>query len=247
MDDNNGQYIYAIVDAHHPLGEGLVGLGGAPVRKIVDEDLGAIVSALHRPKVRPERRNLGAHMQVLKRLMADATILPLAFGNVATDDASVRVLLQRNQVTLREQLNAVRGKLEMGLRVVWDVANVFDYFVSTRPDLRAARDNLGDVRKASRDQMIALGRFFEEVVNDERDRIYDEVAGILESFGAEVHRNAPRGEREALNLACLVERDRQSDFDRAIGEAASHYDASYTFDISGPWAPSSFVDMTLEV
>ena len=31
-----------------------------------------------------------------------------------------------------------------------------------------------------------------------------------------------------------------------FGEAASGFDNNFTFDVSGPWAPASFVDVTLE-
>ncbi len=247
MDDNHGQYIYAITTDDVVIGEGLLGLGAEPVRRVASDGLVAIVSEMNRPKVRPERRNLAAHMQVIKKVMEDTTVLPLAFGMVAADLESVGALLRRNHDVLVEQLENVSGRVEMGLRIRWDVANVFDYFVANRPDLRAARDNLGDVREASRDQRIALGRFFEEVINDERERIFDEVSTVFEGYGIVLHRNTPRDEKEALNLACLVDRSRPEDFDRAVGDAASNFDASYTFSVSGPWAPSSFVDFTLEV
>ncbi len=247
MDDNHGQYIYAITTDDVVIGEGLLGLGGEPVRRVASDGLVAIVSEMNRPKVRPERRNLAAHMQVIKKMMEDTTVLPIAFGMVAADLESVGALLRRNHDVLAEQLDNVAGKVEMGLRIRWDVANVFDFFVTTRPDLRAARDNLGDVHEASRDQRIALGRFFEEVITDERERIFDEVSAVFERYGIELRNNPPRDEKEALNLACLVERSRHDDFDRAVGDAASSFDASYTFGVSGPWAPSSFVDFALEV
>ncbi|MCA9694935.1 MAG: GvpL/GvpF family gas vesicle protein, partial [Myxococcales bacterium] len=148
---------------------------------------------------------------------------------------------------LVEQLEHVRGKVEMGLRVIWDVANVFEYFVNLRPELRAARDTVGDIRQASRDQMIALGQLFEHALNEERDRLYEQVDAALEAHGIERRRGKTRNEREVMSVACLVERDALGDFDRVIGEIASGFDSNFTFDLNGPWAPASFTEVALEI
>jgi len=38
----------------------------------------------------------------------------------------------RNRRAFEEQLERVTGKVEMGLRVAWDVPNIFEYFVNAR-------------------------------------------------------------------------------------------------------------------
>ena len=46
----------------------------------------------------------------------------------------------------------------MGLRVSWDVPNIFEYFVNTHPDLRAARDRfLGLHQNPSQEDNILSG------------------------------------------------------------------------------------------
>ena len=71
-----------------------------------------------------------------------------AVATVVSDDEAVRVLLQKNRPALQEQLAQVAGKVEMGLRVLWDVPNLFEYFVNHRPELLKARDAIGDIRQA---------------------------------------------------------------------------------------------------
>jgi hypothetical protein len=60
-------------------------------------------------------------------------------------------------------------------------------------------------------------------------------------------RQPPRDEREVMNLACLIQRDRQAAFEAAVFEAASHFDNSFAFDYSGPWAPHSFAEMEIKL
>ncbi len=243
-----GYYIYAIADAAELPAEALdaAGLEGARVEVLSSGASSACVSEVRKRRLRPDRRSLSAHMGVIRRLMERTTVLPVSFGVVAKSRADVRELLDRNSDSFALQLARVRGKVEMGLRVLWDVPNVFEYFVNTRADLRAARDTVGDIRAANRDDMIELGRFFERVLGEERERYVEQIGEVLAAYDIPHARGKVRNERDVMNLACLVARDGLEDFDRAVGEAASGFDNNFTFDVSGPWAPASFVDVTLE-
>lgn len=253
MSDNSeqsgGEYLYAITTAGQFKDKdlGAIGIDGAVVRYLCDGDVAAVVSHIARSRVRPERRNLAAHNAVLKRAMEESTVLPVKFGVVATDEASLRGTLDANRADLVTQLARVSGKVEMGLRVTWDVPNLFEYFVNSHTELRVARDALADPRTARRDEMIELGRLFERVLNEERDRHFERVSEVLERNGIELVRNPARAEREVVNLACLLLRESQEDFERILTDAASGFDSSYTFDFNGPWAPHHFVSLNLKL
>lgn len=246
-EQQGGEYLYAIAQAEGAGDFGPIGLEGAVVRRLIHDDLAALVSTTSRGRVRPERRNLSAHNAVLKRAMEESTVLPVAFGVIAADEAALHEALATNRADLRAQLARVQGKVEMGLRLIWDVANLFEYFVNTHSELRVARDALADPRSARRDEMIELGRLFERVLTEERDRHYERVAEVLERHGIEIVRNPPRNEREVMNLACLIARDTQDDFERILTDAAAGFDSSYTFDFNGPWAPHHFVSLNLKL
>lgn len=242
-----GIYVYAIVSGEQPVEYGAIGLDGSPVYRIAANGIAALASAITRPRVRPERRNVAAHNAVLRRAIdgGEPAILPMAFGLIAENDQAVRGLLHTNRAALQEQLEHVTGKVEMGLRVLWDVPNLFEYFVNRRPELLKARDAIGDIRQARHSDMLTLGQLFERSLNEEREHHFRRVEEVLKRSGLQVKQNPPRSEREVLNLACLVPRDLQNDFDRIVDEAAASFDNHYTFDISGPWAPHNFVSLSL--
>ena len=132
--------------------------------------MAAVVSGLPSPKIRPQRANLAAHHAVLKCLMADTTPLPMAFGTIAASPDAIRRILIRNQHAFQEQLQRVGGKLEMGLRVAWDVPNIFEYFVNTHAELRLARDRLVGARhEFTQEEKIELGRMFDRLLHDDRE------------------------------------------------------------------------------
>src|SRR5207249_3225873 len=118
-----------------------------------------LAPALTSEHLRPERRYLAVHRNILNWLMArSSAVLPVRFGTMADSESGVRAMLSRNRADLVRQLERVRGKVEMGLRVTWDVPNIFEFFVEHKPELRAERDRLFARRgEADRDERIELG------------------------------------------------------------------------------------------
>jgi len=243
-----GKYLYAVVNGARERSYGPLGIGGAEVYSIGDGQIIAIVSDLAVNRLRPERRNLAAHQNVLKQLMAETTPLPMGFGMIAEGAKAVRRILSLNQQAFREQLQRVSGKVEMGLRVLWDVPNIFEYFVLTHSELRKMRDHLlGKYREPSQEDKIELGRTFDRLLSEDRDDYGEKIEQILTPHCFEIKLNPPRNEREAVNLACLIDRNGQAQFETAVFEAAHQFDNNYTFDYSGPWAPHNFVDIDLKL
>jgi hypothetical protein len=241
-------YLYAIAPDSDGRSFGPIGLDGGTVYSITNGRVSAVVSDVPE-KLRPERRQLAAHQEVLKRLMGEtAGILPVAFGVVADGPESIRRILSRNQKPFLEQLRHVAGREEMGLRVTWDVPNIFEYFVQTHPELRAARDHFfGGHREPTQDDKMELGRLFDRLLVEDREAHAERVVEVLTPHCVEIKRNKPRTEREAANLACLIRRDGREQFEAAVFEAAKLFDNSYSFDYNGPWAPHNFVDLTLDL
>lgn len=244
-----GRYLYAIVDRgddRAPLG--FTGVNGGEVYVIGDDRIAAIVSDLPDKKVRPERRRLAAHHDVMRRLMADHTVLPMAFGLIADGPESVRRILRLNQEVFAEHLDRLRNKVEMGLRVTWDVPNIFEHIVSTHAELAAYRDRIfRGGRQPSQDEKIELGRAFDSLLNSDRESAIDRVRHVLDPRCDAIVANKIRDERDVMNLACLVNRDRLKEFEAGVVEAARGFDSDYAFDFNGPWPPHNFVDVNLRL
>lgn len=245
---NNGRYLYALVDSQEKteLPDGFSGLDGAAVCVIPHGRIAAVVSNVPNGKIRPERRNLAAHQKVLKQLSETGSVLPMAFGMVAAGPPAIRKILKQNQDALVEQLERVTGKVEMGLRVAWDVPNVFEYLVNAHPELKEARDGFFSGHgEPSRGDLIELGRMTDRILNEDRDTHTGAVEDVLSQYCFEMKRNKCRAEHEVMNLAFLVGRDARTQFETGILEAAKLFDDNFLFDYSGPWAPYNFVEMTI--
>ncbi|MEI7437852.1 MAG: GvpL/GvpF family gas vesicle protein [bacterium] len=244
---SKGKYLYAVIQATADRDYGEIGIDGARVYLISDEHVAAVVSDYGNAKIRPERRHIAAHQSVLKCLMQDDTPLPISFGVIAESPKEIKRILSLNRKSFVKQIQRVYGKVEMGVRVAWDVPNIFEYFVNTHPDLRLARDQfLGGDRAPSKDDQIEVGRLFDRMLQNDREELTQKVETSLRACSLEIKRNPPRNEKEVMNLACLVSRSAvEKDFENAICSAAREFDNNFTFDFNGPWAPHNFVDVEL--
>lgn len=243
---NAGLYLYAIASGPEVHTRDAVGLFGGKVFPIKDGHLVALVSEVPDEKIRPERRNLGAHQGVLKKLMEESTVLPMSFGIIADGPKAIRRILAKNHAEFVREICRVEGAVEMGLRVVWDVPNIFEYFVSHHAELRAARDHfLGNYRGQTQADKIEVGRLFDRLLKEDREAHTEKVEEILSPRCSEIKRNATRNETEVMNLACLVKREALPEFETAIFEAAKLFDNNFSFDYNGPWAPYNFVELDL--
>ena len=244
-----GRYLYAIIDGG---GErealGFDGVDGAEVYSMGDGQISAVVSDLPDRKVRPERRKLAAHHEVLKKLMTDRTVLPMAFGLIADGPESVRRILKLNSRVFGEQIRRLKGKVEMGLRVAWDVPNIFEYALKIHPELLELRDHIfRGGREPSQDDKIEVGRTFDRLMTEEREAHVERVSTVLAVHCAEIKSNKVRNDREVLNLAALVDRDKMKDFEAGVIEAARSFDNHFAFDFNGPWPPHNFVEIELRI
>lgn len=163
------KYVYAIIDGMPRGGYGALGIDGNVLEFISGRGVTSVVSAIGADRIRPERRNLAAHREVLRRLIAqEEAVLPICFGTIAAGPDEVAVMLTRNRAELARQLRRVAGTVEMGLRVAWEVANIHLRLFhqhqagiksGARPRLRPARTtDAGRADRAGADLRAFAGR-----------------------------------------------------------------------------------------
>jgi hypothetical protein len=244
---STGLYLYGITIADEmecPTG----GVAGAEVETIVEGQLAAVVSRLGAGRVRAQRANLAAHHRVLHELADQRPVLPVVFGSVTGKEDALRRLLRRNYDVLVSRLQRLRGKVEMGLKVYWDLPNVFEYFVATHQELEGMRNRLfRPGRTPTLEEKVELGERFVSLLQQARERHTRRVEDALTPCSVEVRAIDPGEERMILKLACLVARDRQAQWEEGVRQAALLFDDHYRFDYSGPWPPYNFTDVDLEL
>ncbi len=242
-------YIYAIVPASGQKTFDFVGLDGAPLYTIATGRVAAVVSDLPNCVSHPERHYLAAQQAVFQGLMAATdAVLPLTFGSIANSPQAIQRFLGWHQEALLKQLLRLAGMVEMGLRVSWNVPDIFAYFLLTHPELQAARECLsGSPGRPSRQDSRELRRLFDRLRKEDRETHTAKVMEILSGYCRELQRSPCRQETEVLNLACLVRRQALDHFAEGVSAATRLFDNHYFVDYQGPWAPQSFAELEFQL
>ena len=250
-----GRYIYGIIRADSkkemgPIGlratHRQVGLRKALVYTIGFRDIAALVSDHPLTRIKPLRDNLAIHHQVIKEAVRDFTIIPMAFGHIVRSAREIRRLLEVNYPEIDQELNRLCNKVEMGLKILWDMDNIFEYFVNRDKELRDFRDTIfGRSRQPTQGEKIELGRLFESKLNQERERHAERVLKVLSIYTLDGKVNPPTHEKMVMNGVFLVEKGKEGLFEGRVHRAAALFDGNFTFDYSGPWAPHNFIELKL--
>lgn len=245
-----GAYLYAIVPGSEEKNLGPVGLFEGEVHTVTLDGLAAVVSDLPSvDRLRPERRHLAAHQDVLSRLVEESdVVLPVSFGTVADSNESIKNMLSRYSDNLKEQMSRVEGKMEVEVHVIWDVPNVFEHMVKMHPELREARDRVFDQKhEPTRDEKIELGQLFERILNEDREALTRKMEEALGPHCSGIKRNKCRNEQEVMRLSCLIPKDGREEFEDVINKAAELFEDYFTIEHSGPYPAYNFIDVRLKI
>jgi len=246
-----GRYLYGLIRTSRDIELGDIGLAhnGAPARvfSLRVDSLAAVVSELSaKQKILPLRKNLDPHHKVIREVMKTQTIVPMTFGHVAGSEAEIARALRRNRDSICEQLDRVDGTVEMGLKVMWDVDNLFAHFVAEDLALSAFRDQLfGRAYPPTTSEQIEIGRMFEARLDREREEQTERVTELLLAGCSDVKANSLKHEKMVMDLALLIPRDKLGAFEQQVYRVAATFPAHYVFTYSGPWAPFHFVELDL--
>ncbi len=241
----SGLFLYAIIPATAPQTYDFTGVSGAPLHTIIVGDVAFLVSAFNDKTIRPERRHLSLFHEVHKKLFEMTCFLPMRFGILTNNSAQLRKILTQHQDDFVGQLQKFSNTVEMGVKLQWDVPNVFDYLLTLHPGIKEVRDALLNNEEASVNDKIKVGQLFSETLEAERKQQGDKLHAILSSVALELIVNPCRKEQEVAHITCLVEKEKLKAFEAGIAEAGVQFNDDFLISYSGPWVPYSFVKINV--
>lgn len=233
-------YIYAITDAGHPLPlNGLHGVGDppSPLRTLRSGRLAAVVSDAP-PGLRAKRRDVMAHQSVLETLMAGGATLPMRFGLVGPGDGEVTAALDREADAYQERLAELDGRVEYNLKAGRDEEDLLREIMTESDEIRQLNERTRT--EGSHDDRVALGELVAREVTARGLREAEDVAVRL-ADAADRTSHAEPAPQQFLNLSFLVPRAETDAFVAAVRREAEQRGDAYSFTLTGPLPPYSFV------
>lgn len=188
------------------------------------------------------------HHAIVQRLFEAAPVLPIRFGTLI-DKSNVEPLLGKNQAELCSELERLRGRAEWGAKVLADPAALASAAEQSDADIAAldaevAASSPGRAFLLKRQREVALSdalrRHADNVVEQVRNRLS---SAAIDSAELAVPAVMPAGREILANLAFLVSETDAQSFTAAADAVAR--EVGLEVEISGPWAPYSFVRLNL--
>ncbi|MGB7925426.1 MAG: GvpL/GvpF family gas vesicle protein [Pyrinomonadaceae bacterium] len=187
------------------------------------------------------------HEKVVEHFASRASVVPLRFGTIYLERASVRQMLSQRAQTLSAIIERLRGREEWGVNVLCDRQKLLETITSLSPRLRELSEQAAN---ASPGQAYLLRKKVDAMRVDEARREMKQVASKIESELAPLADGTARlrvlkdegGENDPVaRLAMLVARDRFEDFRAAAERLAQAYaPAGFQLELTGPWPAYNF-------
>ncbi|MFF9496418.1 GvpL/GvpF family gas vesicle protein [Streptomyces flaveolus] len=235
-------YVYGITAGSHPsLPEGLTGVGNPPseVRVLHEGDLAAIVSDAPED-LRPKRRELLAHQNVLSEAGAEGCVLPMRFGSVAPDDSAVTGVLAERAEHYQERLRALDDRVEYNIKANHVEEAVLHHVMAENPEIRALAESNRKSGGGSYESKIQLGEMVAAAVKDKESEDATTLERALEP-AADAVSVGPESTGWLANVSFLVKRETAEEFLAAV-ERARREMPHLEVRVNGPLPPYSFVE-----
>ncbi len=246
------KYVYGIIPTSKSQTFGLSGFPPRPeeVYTVVYRGLGCVVSnylgedfaSLSREDL---VRCLMAHQEVVERVMKDYPILPVKFGTLVAGDSFVQRLIEQGHRRFAEALTRLDGTVEMEVAATWDLKRVLEE-IGREEEIATMKQALANRPPAEvLEQQIRAGRIVKEFLDRRRDEYQQRMVESLKATAVDVQPNALVADEMVMNVAFLIARAREEEFDKQVGELDRLFDDRINFRVIGPLPAYSFSTVEL--
>jgi hypothetical protein len=243
-----GKYVYCVIQSNKPLRFDAIGIGDehAEVHTIGYRDLAAVVSDVPIGVLDSTRENVLAHERVNEIVMRDHTVIPMSFGTIFKTRDDIVELLRSAYDAFGDVLGKMRGKMEFGLKVLWDRDSIIQEIEKEDDDIHRLKNEIALQKGSTYFARMQYGRAIDGALQSRSERYVAEILERLRDVAVASRINKPIGDKMIMNAAFLVSRDRENAFDSRVKSIASAHD-KLTFKYTGPWPPYNFVNIRLKL
>ncbi len=197
-----GKYVYCIIrnDRSREFGEIGIGGSGARVYTVSHKDLAAVVSDTPIVIYDPTRENVLAHEFVNETVMREFTLIPMSFGTIFRSENDVKALLNSTYQAFTDVLDKMQGKIEFGLKILWDRDLVVAAIERDNDEIRRLKDEI--TRNAASSTYFArmqLGRLVEAAMEEASNRYVNHIHEQLKEVSVASRSSKVIGDRMILN------------------------------------------------
>jgi len=243
-----GKYIYGVIEEPQPRKFNFPGIGEAEVYIINCQRLAAIVSDTELQEIDPTRKNVLAHTTVQDKLLKEYDFLPMGFGIVANSEDEVRSLLVKNYDSLIRELKRLAGKIEVELKVFWDQEAITQQLQDGNREFARLKAKISSASSPLEAQnlLVEAGKLVERLAMSWKTKYAEGAYNHLKKLSFDARMSNPIGVKNILNASFLIDKSKESEFQKEIYKLDSEYQGKVNFKYVGPLAPYNLIKLKLE-
>ena len=242
-------YIYGVIPAAEAAEwSAMEGLSSGTVRLVASGRFAALVSTLPGDATPGRREDIEAHRRVLAAAIEHGTAIPMRFGMVMADEDEVRErLLARHAEDLSALLSTLDGHVQLTIRGFYNEGALLRAVLSDDPVLAQNYEAIADLPElASQGERILLGEHVAKAIDQRRAVDEQALLDTITPLADDVRADRPSGERGAVNVHLLVDRERLDAIEAVIDTLAATLTGYVALRRLGPLPPYSFSELSLE-
>lgn len=196
--------------------------------------------------------NARNHVRVISGIMQKYTVIPFKFGTIFKTTESLKKFIQEYSVSLAENFSAIQDKEEWSVKIYCDKKILNRQMPELCEDIRALERQ---ILESSPGKAFLLNRKKNELIEQNVGRLmktngqkcYEEYKNI--SLASHINNILPREVTERqddmiLNAVFFIDKKKTADFVRLANLQEGKYrSVGFSFDVTGPWPPFSFVSL----
>jgi hypothetical protein len=204
-----------------------------------------IVDYSHMPKDTLGRL-LVRHQQLVEKVMAKHSIIPMRLGTFASSDEEVRGILSKGYRTIKDIFERAKDSIEIDIVATLNDLKSFLQEVSEEEEIKQLKQSLlGKKGGVTIDDQMKVGVLVKRHSDKKKEILANQIQTALGEIAQNLKAHDLMDDKMVLNTAFLVSQTRQKEFERKLDELNDKFEEKLNFRCVGPLPPYSFY--TLEV
>lgn len=202
------------------------------------------------------KQKASLHEKIIEGIMKYACVIPFKFATLFNTEDSLKTMLKKHAVVMKENLSNLRDKQEWGVKLYCDTEKLKCHLSGNDAELLKLE---GELKSSSPGKAYILKKKKEGLLDSILTQRLNEASKSSferlkeKSLQTRVNRLLPkevteRQEDMILNAAFLVDKNKVGDFKAVLPNLEAEYaDRWLVFDCTGPWPAYNFCQMRPEL
>jgi hypothetical protein len=194
------------------------------------------------------RDNMLDHQKVIEEVMREFdSVLPVRFGTIASSADEIRNLLDRRYREFKIALTDMDHKVELGVKGIWKNMDViFDEIVEDNKEIRNLKQKIANESNRNNTQTkMEIGKMVEKALQKKKEQEAEKVVDTLRRTTFNHKLNKSIGDEMFMNVAFLVDKGREKEFDNIMDDLGDEYKDRIKFMYAGPLPVFNFVNIVI--